>query len=100
MRIPKLTNSRDGYPRATITIQFRVELQQLAQFFWDGSPAQETCTDKERLMDIPVSVVHQRVIESMRRRGEDFFIEDDIFWDRGAKEWAMYQVQRTYREAE
>jgi hypothetical protein len=85
--------------RATITVQFRIEVQQLAQFFWDGSPADETCVQGYRRVDVPVSVTHERVISSLRRRGEDYFIENDIYWEEyGGKEWAEYQVRRAYRE--
>lgn len=98
MKFPKLTRSVDRAMRATITVQFRLELQQLAQFFWDGSPASETCTDHKR-PDVPASIIHKRVISSLMRRGEDFFVEDDLYWDNGGRQWALRQVSRVYRES-
>lgn len=98
MRIPKLTKSRDGFMRATITVQYRVEIFDLAKYFWDASPWQETCAEGER-PEISISEIHKRVSTAIHRRGADFYIDDDEFWDNGGKEWATRQVERAYKEA-
>lgn len=97
MKLPKLTESMDGQLRATVTIRYRLDLEDLAQYLWDGSPYTETDTEEER-PDLTVAVIHERVTKSLKLRGTEFFIESDEYWSNGGQEWALSQVKRAYRE--
>lgn len=84
----------DEHPRVRLFIEFRAVAEQLGDFLWEGL----TWEEQEARGKLTAKRVDDAVRDGMRRRGRDFFIEnDDAYEDEGGREWALEHVRRVYR---
>lgn len=95
--------AKNGRHYVWMRVEIAADDYQLACFLWDGVTWQE----QQDRGTLSAKRVDEAIRDSMKRRGDEFFVEDDDDFefdadhggkhDRSGKDWVLEHVRRVYQ---